>query len=452
MSMNTSSNLPQNTLRTAVEKMSNYRWIVLAVLFVTYTINFADRSNIGIVLPLLKTEFDLTNFELGALSSFFFLGYATTQIPAGFWYSRYGCRVLVPLSSLAFSLVTWFMGSATSAAQMKWLRLALGVAEGPGPVGMATTVKTWFPKREQSFATAFFSASVMFAPVFVPPVGVWIMIHYGWRSVFYWFAIPGILMAIVWYLLVHNSPKESPYCNEKEVEYITSAIPAPVVSTTAAPGVRATRDFGWLDWLIRARKCPTLDTKKKVFGSKNIWIVTLAYFMMTQVFIGLLTWVPSYLVNAKKFPLTTMGFVAAAPWIGGVLGAICGGWISDNILMGRRKPNMMFAALTVSIIMMVIIYLPATVTAVSIGLFMSGFLLNIGWQNFMVYSMGLTTVQTFPIAISIVNSGGNLGGFFSPMIAGWILDTYKTYDVMFMFFACCSITGLLLLSLIDEPI
>jgi MFS transporter, ACS family, glucarate transporter len=350
MSTSTASGAPQNTTATAVQKMTQYRWIVLAILFVLYTINFGDRANIGVVLPVLKTEFNLTNLELGALSSFFFLGYATTQIPAGFWYGRYGCRTLVPLSALGFSLVTWFMGTASSAAHLKWLRLALGVAEGPGPVGMATTLKTWFPKKEQSFATAFYSASVMFAPVIVPPIAVWIMINYGWRYVFFSFAIPGVIMAIVWYLFVHNNPKESPYCNAQEEEYIRSAVPAPAVPTTAAPGVRATRDFGWLDWVIRAKKCPTLDTNKKVFCSRNIWVVTFAYFMMTQVFIGLLTWVPSYLVNAKGFPMMTMGFVAASPWIGGVIGAITGGWISDNILMGRRKPNMMFAALTVAII------------------------------------------------------------------------------------------------------
>jgi len=278
------------------------------------------------------------------------------------------------------------------------------------------------------------------------------MANHGWRSVFYWFAIPGFFMAAIWYLFVHNNPKESPYCNEQEVAYISSAIPAPEVPTSAVPGKRATRDFGWLDWLIRAKKCPTLDTNTKVFCSRNIWTVTLAYFMMIQVFIGLLTWVPSYLVTAKHFPLMTMGFVAATPWIGAVLGAIIGGWISDNVLMGRRKPNMMFAALTVAIIMLVINYLPTTVTAVSIGLFLSGFLLNIGWQNFMVYPMGLTDVRTYPVAISIVNSGGNLGGFFSPMIAGWILDTYKTYDVVFMFFAACSIVSLLLLGMLDEPV
>lgn len=86
---------PTSKISAAVQNKSNYRWIVLAILFVTYTINFADRTNLGIVLPTLKQEFELTNLQLGQLASFFFLSYALVQIPAGFIYSRYGTRVLV---------------------------------------------------------------------------------------------------------------------------------------------------------------------------------------------------------------------------------------------------------------------------------------------------------------------------------------------------------------------
>jgi len=448
MSNGISKNIPADQ---ALEKKSNYRWIVLAVLFITYTINFADRTNLGIVLPTLKQEFELTNLQLGQLASFFFLSYALVQIPAGFIYSRFGTRILVPLSVFGFSLVTFIMGFATNAAQLTWLRLALGITEGPGPVGMATTVKTWFPKKEQSFATSFFSASVMFAPVIVPIIGVWILVNYGWRSVFYWFGAPGLIMAIVWYLLVHNSPKDSPYCNEQEKDYIMSGYGETAIDGTKTQAAQISGDFGWFDKFIRLKHIPTLDTKKKVLTNKNIWLNTAAYFMMCQVLYGLLTWVPSYLVNAKGFPLMTMGFVSAAPWIGGCIGAIGGGWVSDNILLGRRKPNMLFAALAVACIMIVMIYLPTTVTMVTIGLFMSGFLLNCGWQNFMAYSMGLTNVKTYPIAIAVVNSGGNLGGFVSPMLAGLLLDTFKTYDAVFIYFAIASLIGLSLISLLDEP-
>lgn len=54
------------------------------MIFLVYAINYADRTNIGAVLPFIIDEFHINNFEAGAIASMFFLGYAVSQIPAGF--------------------------------------------------------------------------------------------------------------------------------------------------------------------------------------------------------------------------------------------------------------------------------------------------------------------------------------------------------------------------------
>jgi len=63
-------------------KKTNYRFVVLALIFIVYAINYADRTNIGAVLPFIIDEFHINNFEAGAIASMFFLGYALSQIPA----------------------------------------------------------------------------------------------------------------------------------------------------------------------------------------------------------------------------------------------------------------------------------------------------------------------------------------------------------------------------------
>lgn len=57
-------------------KKTNYRFVVLALIFIVYAINYADRTNIGAVLPFIIDEFHINNFEAGAIASMFFLGYA----------------------------------------------------------------------------------------------------------------------------------------------------------------------------------------------------------------------------------------------------------------------------------------------------------------------------------------------------------------------------------------
>ena len=68
------------------------------MIFLVYAINYADRTNIGAVLPFIIDEFHINNFEAGAIASMFFLGYAVSQIPAGFFIAKRGTRGLVSLS------------------------------------------------------------------------------------------------------------------------------------------------------------------------------------------------------------------------------------------------------------------------------------------------------------------------------------------------------------------
>ncbi len=439
--------LPEAKVSTnsALRKKSGYRWIVLSLVFITYIVCYADRTNIGVVLPFIQKEFVLSNFQAGAISSFFFLGYAVSQIPAGFLLSKKGIRGIVAFAVIAFSVITFLLGTVSGAAMLIVLRLALGLAEGPVPVSMATTINNWFPAKEKATATGVYIASTQLAPIFVPIVAAAIAVSFGWRYVFYWFAIPGIVIAIIWYLIVRTRPEESSRVSEAELEYIRQEEVAKETKVEQ-------KSLGWIDKLIRYQRIERLSTYKSVFTSWNIWGNTLTYFLMNSVLYGMLTWIPMYLVNAKGYSFMKMGFVASTPAIGGLIGALLGGVISDKVFLKRRKPTMLITAIATAIMMLVVVNIPDNATLVSLSLGLAGFFLNIGWPAFSAYPMGLTNHKTFPIAIATVNSGGNLGGFFSPMIVGAILDATGNYNLAFAFFGSLLVLGFLIILSLKEPV
>lgn len=438
--------MPSTTVPASAPRASRFRWAILGIIFVTYTINFADRSNIGVLIPFLKMDFTINNLEAGALMSFFFLGYAVSQIPAGLFYGRFGVRGLATASIFGFSVVTFLLGTINALASMKWLRFLLGLVEGPTPVGISATINRWFPPREKATATGLgYIGATMFAPIVVPPIAVAIAVTLGWRWVFYLFAIPGLLMGVIWFLFVRDTPAQSPHCNRQEQAYIKEE------KTDGSVGY-AHRDLGLIDKIIRARRMPLVSTLKGIFSSWDILGDTVAYFLMVCVLQGLLTWIPSYLVTAKGYPFLKMGFVASAPWVGGFLGSIVGGWVSDKVFDRRRKPTMLITAVATVIMMYILINVPENASLVAAALFMVGFMLNIGWPAFTAYPMGLTTGQTYPTAIAVVNSGGNIGGFVSPMIAGALLDAFHSYNVVFTYFAVCALLGFLVILTLREPI
>lgn len=431
-----------------IQRKTNFRWVIMAIIFLTYAINYMDRTNIGVVLPFISKEFGLSNFEAGALASTFFLGYAVSQIPAGFFFSKFGTRGLVSISILGFSAFTYLIGTASSPFMIKLYRFFLGISEGPTPVGCVSTINNWFPAKEKGTATGLYIASTMFAPIVVPPLVVWIALEYSWRHVFYWFAIPGFIMAVVWYLFVKTRPENSGHVSSAELAYIREA---DSTVTTEAQSITKT-SLGWIDSFIRAKKVTLLQSNIQVFKSRNIWGICIAYFLMVSVLYGLLTWIPSYLVKEKGFSFMKMGIVAAAPWIGGFIGSIIGGWLSDKVFIKRRKPTMIITTLSTAIMMVVLINIPNNANAVAVALFMTGFLINVGWPAFTAYPMGLASNSSYPVAISLVNTGGNLGGFFSPMVAGLLLDKFSSFTNVFIYFGVAAALAFIILLTIDEPI
>ena len=87
-------------------KATKFRWLVLTLIVILYTIATADRANIGIALPFIRKDFPMSNTEAGAMMSLFYAGYSLSMIPGGFLISKLGVRRVLSLSMIATSIFT----------------------------------------------------------------------------------------------------------------------------------------------------------------------------------------------------------------------------------------------------------------------------------------------------------------------------------------------------------
>ncbi|MDR3565992.1 MAG: MFS transporter [Negativicutes bacterium] len=429
-------------------KMSNYRWVVLALIFVIYTIATADRANLGVALPFIKKEFGLSNTEAGGIVSLLFLGYAVAQIPAGFIYSKTGVRKVFSLAMLLTSVFTGLQGITSSLFTLKLARVGLGLSEGPLPIGLLSTINHWFPPKEKGTATGAYLAASKCGPVIVPPICVVIMELYGWREIFLVFAIPGIILAVVWYFMVTNKPSESRFVSAAELEYITTEKPIVALDIKVA---KPKYNLKWLDKIILAKKVELVDTNAKLFRSWNVLGNAIGYLFMNGIIYVIMAWIPTYLMTVKGFVSLKMGFLASAPFVGAVAGNIVGGWISDRLLNKRRKPLMLFSGMCTTFMMYSLIYAPDNAALLGLLLFMAGFLFSLGFSAFSVYAMGVTTKKIYPVAYGVVNTGGQIGSAAAPFVVGMILDA-SNWNMVFTFLAACSIVSVLIIASLDEPI
>lgn len=425
---------------------SQYRWVVAALIFLIYTVAAADRANLGVALPFIRQEFAMSNAQAGGLVSLFLLAYALAQLPAGFAFGRYGVSRILPGAMVLTSLLTGLVGTASSLLALKLYRLGLGVAEGPLPISMTTTINNWFPAREKGTASGIFLSAVKFGPVIVPPLCAVIISVWGWREIFYFFAVPGIVLAVVWYFMVADHPSRSRFVNKAELQYI-------VEDTAITQTARVHKTQAWvetLDRMIRTRDEKRLETNRQVFKSWNVWGCATSYCFQLGVSSVLLAWIPTYLMTVKQFSIMNMGLVSAAPWVGAVLGNLLGGWCSDRLMGGRRKPGMLLSAVGTSLMMYLLINSPAEPLPYGLLLMLTGVVLSLGFSSYMVYPMGLTTQKTFPISNAIVNMIGQLGAAATPFITGLLLDNYG-WNYVFAWLAVGSFISFIILLTIAEP-
>lgn len=426
--------------------MTHYRRFVLLIIFIMYTMVFGNRISIGVTIPALTSEFGMTNTEAGALSGFFFLGYFMTQVPAGFWIARFGSRGLVGVSLCLMTLFLWLFGSMTTLMWAGWYRFGLGVTQGPISVGGNALISQWFPPREQSRAVSVMVASTMLAPVIFPPLSAWFIVEWGWRILFQSFAVTGIVLAVWWSYYVRSCPEDSLRCSPEELGLIRSPeILVPVVQRIALPHFLSRI-------LFAGNAVPVADTKTTLFQRPDLWWAMLSYFCFVSVFYGMVTWLPSYFVKVRGMDMIQMGWLVAVPWVGALAGSLVGGWIVDHWLGGNPLPVMRWGSLFTAGSLYLFTEAPAGLGWTVGLLLLFGFFIGFAPLGFMTYPLRLAARGVYPLGIAFMNSGGNIGGFLSPVVAGILLDRFGDYSAVFAYFITCALLAALLSCLVRTPV
>ncbi|NUM41044.1 MAG: MFS transporter, partial [Leptospiraceae bacterium] len=202
---------------------------VLFFAWLGWFVNFADRQLIGPLLPLLQKEFNLSNTDIGLLTSAFFIGYSISPIPGGYLADRFGSKKVIAFSVLFFGITTYFTGLVGGVMSLLVTRAFTGLFEGAyysSAVGYVTSV---FPKAKRAFASAIFSTGWTLGSfvgiLFATAVGLlaWNftdalfsvfqstsveVVSGDWRSPWMWMIIPTTITAILTYFFMPEIPMQ----------------------------------------------------------------------------------------------------------------------------------------------------------------------------------------------------------------------------------------------------
>ena len=179
-------------------------WSVVAVATLTMTVSYIDRQTFSVLAPKVTEALGISETGYGWLASAFSIAYLLATPVAGWWIDRMGARRGLSLSVLVWSGIAALHALVPNFAVLFALRIALGLAEGPGFPGAAQTVQRALPPEERArgFGLLFTGSSI--GGMLVPPIAARLYAAFGWRVTFLGTAIAGLVWIPMWIALARR--------------------------------------------------------------------------------------------------------------------------------------------------------------------------------------------------------------------------------------------------------
>ncbi|MFJ8883097.1 MFS transporter [Streptomyces sp. NPDC102402] len=410
------------------------RYVVLAMLFVVTTVNYADRSTLSIAGDSMQKDLGISSSELGLLFSAFSWSYLIAQIPGGWLLDRFGSKKVYGIAIFLWSLFTMAQGAVgffagAAIVLMFILRFVVGFAEAPSFPGNSRIVAAWFPTRERGFASALFNSAQYFATVAFAPLMGWLVTAMGWEHVFTVVGGVGVVLALIWTKVIYP-PRSHPRMKRAELDYIGSGGALIDMDAPAGGEEKAGKSGGG-----------NLKHLRTLLSDRNMLGIFVGQYFINTITWFFLTWFPVYLVQERGMSILEAGFVASLPALCGFTGGVLGGYLSDSLARrgvsltaARKIPIVVGLLLSTSII--ICNYVTASwlvVLIMSLAFFGKG-LGALGWA----VMSDVAPKQIAGLAGGVFNTFGAVAGIVTPLLVGYIIDTTGSFDLALVFISACA--------------
>jgi MFS family permease len=285
-------------------------WIYVLLLTLV-TINYMDRSALGVVAQAIRSEFKLSPVEMGYLFSSFLWTYALCLLPVGIMLDRFSARKINSVGITLWSLAMAATAGVGSFATLVLTRLVMGAGEATSIPSCSRIVREWMPAQERGVASTFFSAGSFAGPAVGAVVVAGITSRWGWRASFIVLGALGFVWLacnLVWF----DRPEQVNWLTGEERRKI-------IGERSDSPD-----EIG-----VRGSAGAVFD----LLRSRSMWGAMIAQGSGVYTLYLLLFWLPSYLQETKHLTIMKTGVFTAVPWAIAVPVSIAIGTLSDRLLL-----------------------------------------------------------------------------------------------------------------------
>jgi MFS transporter, ACS family, tartrate transporter len=373
-------------------------WRLLPFLFLLYIVNYLDRINVGFAALQMRSQLGFSDDVFGTGFGIFFVGYFFLQVPSNLGLARVGARRWMAAIMVLWGVVSCGMIFVRTPHSFYAMRFVLGAAEAGFFPGIILYLKNWFPASARARAVAIFMTANPLAGVIGGPIsGALLNLHHfglaGWQWMFILEGVPAVLLAGVVLVTLEDRPADASWLHEHERVWLVA-----VLDNERQQHETAYRSDVWgafLNW--------------------RVWLLTIVYFGLTASAYGLILWLPVYIKSLSNLGNFGIGVVSIIPYVATALAMVFIGVRSDR--SGKHRMYLAGSAFLAAVFLLVAAYTTSIVPAltfVSLALAATFCMQGPFWAT----GTSLISGTAAAAGIAIINSLGNLGGYFGPKIIG----------------------------------
>jgi len=382
---------------------------------------YIDRVCISSAKDAISGDLNFTDIQMGWVLSAFALGYALFQVPGGAMGDKYGVRKVMTSIMVVWSIFTAFTGVAWNYSSMLICRFVFGAGEAGAFPNISRAAYSWVPLKERGiFQGINFSGSRLGA-AFALPLVAFLIDAWGWRTIFYFFGVIGLLFAILFFVLFRNKPEEHRGLSIMEKEFIIK------------------------NRQQEEEKAEIKLPLKTILKSKNVILVMIQYVGSNFIFFFMLTWLFPYIKAKYDLNLVATGFYAMLPFLAGAVGNWVSGYTVDAIFkkgnwkLSRQIPAIIGFTLVV-IGILTSLHMETALGAVlclSVAIFGADMTLSPSWS----FCMDIGKENSGKVS-GMMNMAGNLGAFTTALAFPYLIKWTGSSEPFFYVAAFLSVVAI----------
>jgi D-galactonate transporter len=419
---------PQQLSAIETATMKKVAWRILPLAIVAYCVAYIDRSNVAFAALTMNKDLGLSAYLYGWGAGIFFFGYFIFEVPSNVILEKTGARIWIARIMLTWGIISAASALAVGPKSFLAIRFLLGAAEAGFFPGMILYLTYWFPAHRRAAMVALLMAGNPVSGIIGGPLSGFIMQHFagskgmaGWQWLFILEAIPAILLGAVIFLFLDNRVVEAKWLSERERAAVASEIHEEAVLKSHV-------------------------SIRSVFTSPRVWLFGAIFFGMEMGSYAIGFWQPTIIRQTGVKDPFHIGMLTTVPYTCALICMMFVGRHSDRTRERRWHiivPNILAA----------IGFILCTQAGSNTPIAMFGLVLAVagvitGLAMFWALPTSFLGGNAAAAGIALINCTGNLGGFFSPAIIGFLKTYTGTLNSgLFLVAACMIASSVLILTL-----